>query len=238
MSGFFVWGHRGASSQAPENTMAAFHEAYEAGAGGVELDVHLSRDGVPVVIHDETLDRTTSGAGPVKNKTFSQIRALDAGGWFSSDYSGERVPSLEDVLRWAQGRLRLNIEIKAADAGMAVLELLSRHPLAEVLLSSFNHHLLARLRRLAPDLPMGFLVDGPFWHLALVRAVRHGGVSVHPRADRVSRTLVRACHSKGLHVIPWTVDELERIDFLRRLGVDGVFTNDPRKVLRHLDEPD
>jgi len=101
-------------------------------------------------------------------------------------------------------------------------------------LSSFNHPLLARIHRLNPSIPLGYLVEAPFWRLALARALRHGGQSVHPRADRVSRTLISSCHKKGILVIPWTVDDSEQIVTLRRLGVDGVFTNDPGAVLDHL----
>jgi len=214
--------------------MAAFLAAEEAGASGIELDVHLSRDGVAVVIHDETLERTTSGQGPVNRRTYREIRALEAGSWFDPVFRGERVPSLDEVMAWAEGRLRLNIEIKAADAGLAVLDLLKRHPHVRVLLSSFNHRLLARIHGLAPELALGYLVEVPLWHLALRRAVRHQAVSFHPRVDRVSRAMVTACRRQGVDIVPWTVDDLQQLDALRRQGVQGVFTNDPQKIIQHL----
>ncbi len=125
----FLWAHRGASSVAPENTMSAFAAAVACGADGLELDIHLSRDGIPVVIHDETLDRTTDGQGQVGDKTWPQLQMLDAGSWFSTDFAGESIPALENVLESFGGQVRLNLEIKEFGAGLAVsrtVEALSR----------------------------------------------------------------------------------------------------------------
>ena len=98
MNDFFIWAHRGASASAPENTLAAFRAAEAAGAAGIELDVHLSADGVPVVIHDETVDRTTDGHGPVAALTLCRLRQLDAGRWFAPAFAGEALPTLEEIL--------------------------------------------------------------------------------------------------------------------------------------------
>jgi glycerophosphoryl diester phosphodiesterase len=234
--GFFVWAHRGASRIAPENTLAAFRAAEAAGADGIELDVHLSRDGVPVVIHDDTLDRTTDGHGPVRKARWSELRRLDAGKWFSADFSAERLPSLEEVLSWAAGRLRLNLEIKDTLAGRAVLELLSDFPRARILVSSFDHRLLEDLHMGVPDLPLAFLVDSRFWRRALSRAAACGAEALNPRYDRVSRPMITSCRSRGVAVYPWTVDEAETLVHLCRLGVDGVFTNDPESVVRSLEK--
>lgn len=228
---FFVWAHRGASAEAPENTLAAFAAAEAAGADGIELDVHLSRDGVPVVIHDDTVDRTTSGRGAVVRLSLSELRRLDAGSWFANRFAGEPVPTLEEVLHWAEGRLRLNLEVKEYAAGQAILELLPRYPHARILVSSFDHKLLAALRRVDPELPLGFLVETVFWRSALRRAVAAGAESLNPRSDLVSRPMVTACRRHGLAVYPWTVDAPERIAGLVRQGVDGVFTNDPSQVV-------
>ncbi len=157
----FIWAHRGASAQAPENTLAAFGLALELGADGIELDVHLSRDEVPVVIHDETLERTTDGRGKVADRTWADLRALDAGRWFAPSFAGEPVPSLQQALDLVGMRARINVEIKSAAAGQAVLTLLERYPRCQVLVSSFDHRVLARMRRAAPHLPLGFLLDSP-----------------------------------------------------------------------------
>lgn len=234
MSDFFIWAHRGASATAPENTMAAFRAAAAAGADGIELDVHLSRDGVPVVIHDETVDRTTDGHGPVAAIPLARLRQLDAGGWFAPTFAGEQVPTLEEVFAWTADRLRLNVEIKAVPAGLAVIELLRAYPLARVLISSFDHALLERLRLRSPDLPLGFLVDSRFWRRAVRRATRCRAESVHPRHDLLSRPLLSACLRHSLAVHCWTVDRPELCLSLRRRGVAGIFTNDPALIARHV----
>lgn len=212
---------------APENTLAAFRLAEEFGADGVELDVHLTRDGVPVVIHDETLERTTTGHGPIRRRSAAALRRYDAGSWFGPDWVGEAVPTLNEVFIWAGERIRLNVEIKSAPAGRAVLELVQQYKDVRVLVSSFDHRVLTELRSLAPELPLGFLLDRRNWRGALRRAVAAGAESLHPRADLVSRTLVAACSEAGLAVVPWTVNRPEEWRRLLRCGVTGVFTDDP-----------
>jgi glycerophosphoryl diester phosphodiesterase len=234
MSDFFIWAHRGASAAAPENTMAAFRAAAAAGADGIELDVHLSRDGVPVVIHDETVERTTDGRGAVARMGLAQLQQLDAGAWFAPAFAGETVPTLEAVFAWAAHRLRLNVEIKAVSAGLAVVELLRAYPQVRVLISSFDHTLLEQLRWQNPDLPLGFLVDSRFWRRAVLRAVGCRAESVHPRFDLLSRPLLADCQRHGLAVHCWTVDRPDLCSSLRRQGVAGVFTNDPDRIVRHL----
>lgn len=225
----FIWAHRGASGLAPENTLSAFALAEQAGADGVELDVHLSRDGVPVVIHDETLDRTTNGSGAVSTWTLRALKTLDAGGWFGPDFSAEPLPTLEDILLWADDRLRLNIEIKSAQAGRAVLDLLTQFPRARVLISSFHHPLLFSLRQWAPELPIAFLTHSGCWRVSLKRAIACRAESFHPPVQHVSRLLVKACHKNGLTVYPWTADGHSLQRSLLRIGVDGLFTNYPQK---------
>lgn len=232
MVSFFIWAHRGASGRAPENTLAAFQAALADGTDGIELDIHLSRDGVPVVIHDETLDRTSTGHGPVASQNLAALRRLDAGSWFDPGFAGERLPTLAEVLDWAEDRLRINIEIKTPAAGRAVLELLSNFPAARVLVSSFDHRLLAYLRRRDARLPLGFLNDSRFWHRALKRAVAAGAESFHPRRDRLSRHLLATCREQGLKVFPWTVDSLDEALVLRERGVSGLFTNHPERMQR------
>lgn len=233
MGDFFLWAHRGASAIAPENTIAAFRAAEGTGADGIEFDVRVSRDGVPVVIHDDTVERTTDGRGEVRRMSVRELQALDAGGWFGSAFAGERLPTLEEVLVWAGERLRLNLEIKDPDAGAAVLELLRSFPRSRVLISSFDHNLMIRLRQGDSLLPLAFLLDSPFWRRALKRASACGAESLNPRQDHVSRTMIAACHRRGLVVYPWTVDDPGRFKGLLRLGVDGVFSNVPGKIAAH-----
>jgi glycerophosphoryl diester phosphodiesterase len=230
MTDFFIWAHRGASARAPENTMAAFRAAEEDGAHGIELDLHLSRDGVPVVIHDEDVRRTTDGRGAVSRLTLGQLRHLDAGRWFAPAFVGERIPTLQEVLEWAGGRLRLNLEIKSAEAAEAVRFALAPYPQCRVLISSFNHTVLEQLHAANSALPLAFLVESPFWRRPLARAAACQAESFHPRHDLLSQTLVGNCRRHGLRVIPWTVDRLVDLRRMRRLGVNGVFSNDPRQI--------
>jgi glycerophosphoryl diester phosphodiesterase len=229
---FTIWAHRGASARTPENTLAAFRRALAEGADGIELDVHLSSDGVPVVIHDQDLARTTNGRGPVRALTLRQLRQLDAGRWFAPEFSGEPLPTLEETLAWAGDALQVNIEIKAPAAGFAVLEMLSHFPRCRVLVSSFHQELLERLRQSAPQVLLGVVTDTRFWKRTVERARRIRAFSLHLREDRVSERLLAACRRQGLKVFAWTVDDPERVENLWRLGIDGVFTNDPREAVR------
>ncbi|MBE0598102.1 MAG: glycerophosphodiester phosphodiesterase [Desulfuromonadales bacterium] len=227
MNPFFIWAHRGASAVAPENTLAAFQLAEAAGADGIELDIQLTRDGVPVVLHDLTLERTTTGRGEVARCSWRALQRLDAGSWFAPAFAGEAIPRLDQVLAWAQDRLRLNLEIKDSAAAAAVLDTLRDFPQANVLVSSFDHPLLERLRGDAPKLPLGFLLETHLWRRGVQRAAECGAQSLHPRCDLVSRPLLAACRQRALAVFAWTVDDRRRLHSLRRLGVDGVFTNHP-----------
>ncbi|MFO7984000.1 MAG: glycerophosphodiester phosphodiesterase family protein [Desulfuromonadales bacterium] len=237
MQSFFLWAHRGASAVAPENTIAAFAEAETAGADGIELDVHLSRDGVPVVIHDETLRRTTDGSGLVADFPVAELQRLDAGSWFAPEFAGEAIPTLEEVLDWAAGRLRINVEIKTADAGLAVLELMRASPGSNVLLSSFDSDLLAFLRRDDDDLPLGFLCDSRSWKKVLRKAIECKAESFHPRGNLVSRPMIAACRDSHIGIYPWTVDRPQEIRRFRRLGTDGLFTNNPHEAGKVLQRP-
>jgi glycerophosphoryl diester phosphodiesterase len=227
MNRLFIYAHRGASAEAPENTLAAFRRAVEVGADGIELDVHLSRDGLPVVIHDDALDRTTDGEGFVAAYDCEELRTLDAGSWFDPGFAGEPLPTLDETLSLLAGRLRLNLEVKDARAAMAILEQLHDYPQAEVVISSFDYGVLSGLRRVAHDLPLAVLYDSGNWRMALARAEALRAVAFHPHADRITRPLLAACRQLRLPVFVWTVDEPQQARSLARLGVAGVFTNDP-----------
>jgi len=207
--------------------MTAFAAAVESGADGMELDIHLSRDGVPVVIHDETLERTTDGCGLVAEMTWQQLRQLDAGSWFATEFSGESIPALEEVLETFGGQLRLNLELKEFRAGMAVLELLSHYPSADIVVSSFNYDLLHRLRAVDNHLPLAVLFDSGNWYRAVQIAKELLACSFHPEVNLVSRPMVAACAQAGLPVYVWTVDHEAVARSLVRAGVSGFFTNDP-----------
>jgi glycerophosphoryl diester phosphodiesterase len=223
----FLWAHRGASHCAPENTMTAFAAAVESSADGIELDIHLSRDGVPVVIHDETLERTTNGRGLVAEMTWQQLRQLDAGSWFATEFAGESIPGLEEVLETFGGQLRLNLELKEFRAGMAVLDLLTHYPSADIVVSSFNYDLLYRLRAVDASLPLAVLFDSGRWRNAVQVAEELSACAFHPAVNLVNRPMINACKQAGLPVSVWTVDDAGVAKSLVRAGVSGLFSNDP-----------
>jgi glycerophosphoryl diester phosphodiesterase len=157
-SAVMVIAHRGASSYAPENTLAAFDLALEMGAHHIELDVDLTSDGHIVVIHDDTVDRTTNGSGPVTSHTLAALRALDAGSWFGDKFTGERIPTFHEVLERYKGRAHLHTEIKGHSPSLAqrTADLIRTHGMEEqVTITSFQNVRLEEMRAYAPALPTG-----------------------------------------------------------------------------------
>ena len=226
----FLWAHRGASCCAPENTLAAFTLAVDSGADGLELDIHLSRDGVPVVIHDETLERTTDGYGFVAEMTVQQLRQLDAGSWFSADFDDESIPLLEEVLRAYGDQLRLNLELKDLRAGMVVLKLLNQYPSADIVVSSFNYELLKRLRSVNADLPLAVLFETGNWRHAVKVAKELPACAFHPALSQANDAMIAACTEAALPVFVWTVDDVCVARSLIGMGASGLFTNAPAKL--------
>ncbi|HNS52346.1 MAG TPA: glycerophosphodiester phosphodiesterase family protein [Anaerolineae bacterium] len=228
------FGHRGASRAAPANTLAAFSRAADLGADGVELDVHLSRDGHLVVIHDFSLSATTNGDGLVRDKTLAELKELDAGSWFDPAFAGERIPTLQEVVDAVGHRLLLNIELKSQggeEAGLvaAVLELIERnHLLGKVVISSFNRQAVLTVRQVDPRVPVGLLFDiDPFatlrpWPRNLARPE-----ALHPYHRMLSRAYVRWAKWRGYRIHTWTVDDPARMRRLAEWGVEIVITNRP-----------
>ncbi len=145
-----IYAHRGVSANYPENTLVAFQAALDAGVYGVELDIHCSADGVPVVLHDDGLDRTTNGSGSVTEKTVAELRKLDAG-------NGQYVPTFEEVIALADGRLHIDIEIKGRNCEKAVLDVLARFPATRAAISSFDWEVLANVRTREPTIELWVL---------------------------------------------------------------------------------
>ena len=229
--------HRGASLAAPANTLAAFDKAVELGADGIEFDVHLSADSVPVVIHDFTVDGSTDGHGRVADMTLAQLRRLDAG-------AGEHIPTLEEVLAAMGERLLLNIELKSLsmrDNGLerAVIAQVERHGLGgNVILSSFNPLSLRRAKEIAPHIQTGLLY-APYLPLPLRRAwlapfAPHE--ARHPEHTMVDARYVAWARRRGYQINTWTVDDRDEMRRLIGLGVDGIITNVP-DVLHSILEP-
>ncbi len=238
-----VVGHRGALALAPENTITSFARAEACGVDEVEFDVQRTADGVPVLLHDETLDRTTSGTGALHARTWDEVRRLDAGAKFAAEYAGERLPSLGDLCAWiAPRRLGLSCELKQpwpasglpADEGLAeaALAVLREHALlTRTVIHSFDHPTIARVLTLEPSAVTALLSYGPTLvdPLALVRAIP-GVAGLHVRWSFVSRDLVSAAHAEGMHVHGWGLPEpLDRNLVLRlvEFGVDSLSANAP-----------
>ena len=232
-----VFGHRGASALAPENTLAAFRLALEQGADGVELDVVLSADGVPVVIHDETLDRTTTGRGPVSRLTLAELKQLNAGypARFGSQFPAERMPTLAEVFEACGDQTIINIELKhdrspGRQLAARVDELIHAYGRqGRVIVSSFQYSSLGRLKALDPGLPVGLLYVAPVFgpRLAQCLAARLPHEAHHPPAAGLTAGEIAWCHQQGLRVNAWTVDDEDGLRRLALAGVDGLITNRP-----------
>ncbi|WP_040159579.1 glycerophosphodiester phosphodiesterase [Nigerium massiliense] len=226
-----IWGHRGASAYAPENSLPAFELALEQGADGVECDVQLTRDDQVVVIHDETLERTTDGHGWVADHTAAQLRRLDASGG-RDGFAGTKVPLLAEVLALiADSGKDINIELKnnrMAYKGLEerVQELVDAAGVAsQVVLSSFNHYSLKRLQGLS-RLPLGALYTDPlFKPWKYVEKLKVG--AIHPPMRWTTRKVVEKSHEHGLKVHAWTVNDAKDVGKLLRRGADAVITDRP-----------
>ena len=234
--------HRGASAQAPANTLSAFRLAAELGADGVELDAQLSRGGEVVVIHDFTVDATTDGSGPVVEKTLAELQALDAGSWFDAAFAGEHIPTLQEVMDAVGHRLLLNIEIKLpftlANTGLEgeMVRLIEDNDLVDrVLVSSFHPLVLRRVKSLNPRIPTGLLYahDLPIYLRRAWLAPLIPHEARHPDFSMVTPAYVQAMKARGYRVNVWTVDDPDEMRRLLGLGVDAIITNRP-DVLRQV----
>lgn len=238
-----VIAHRGFSKRHPENTLAAFEAAIAAGADMLELDLTLTADGEFVVIHDDTLDRTTDGSGLLCEQTLAQLRELDAGRGYA-EAGDTRIPTLDEVLQLAP-RVLLNIEIKPffaleqAEAfqsalGRLIETLHQRHLLPRVLLSSFNFFVLRWLRAQDAKLRLAFLYTRVMTELEPLWACREvGAEACNPQQLEASTALIAALHGAGLKCYPYTVNDPGRMRQLLALGADGLFTDVP-DVMRGL----
>lgn len=234
-----VIGHRGAAAHAPENTLASFSKARHCGASWVELDVQLSADGVPVVFHDDRLERTSNGQGPLSEQPLPVLKTLDAGSWFGPDFQGEAIPTLDAALHHIAGLgLGLDIEIKAdenrgAATALAVLAAVrmawpSGLPL---LISSFAQSALAAVRDAVPAIPRALLVDAvpPGWAKRLKSL---GCVALNAEWSRLSPATVHEIKRAGYGLLAYTVNNPAQAERLLQWGVDGVFTDVPDRMER------
>ena len=241
----WVIAHRGASGVAPENTMAAFRKAVELGAGFIETDLQLSRDARLVALHDDTLERTTDGRGPVSAKSVEELRRLDAGSWFrpsgqegTPSFAAERIPTIEEILAFGrEHEIGLHLEIKATGPSGAehavVGALRACGEIARTVVISFSPSVLTRVRQLEPLAMTGFLFSDRF-PKAVATAVDSGARQLLPRTDRVTRELVADAHAHDLKVVAWTANAREEMQKLISAGVDGIITDYPHRLVELL----
>jgi glycerophosphoryl diester phosphodiesterase len=223
--------HRGASGTFPENTLSAFRAAIDAGADMCELDVQLTRDGAVVVIHDDTVERTTDGKGEVAKLTLEEIQRLDAGVKFKGGaIKGERVPTLDEVFDVTSGKCGLNIELKAGGLESQVAQIMqARNAFGDSVVSSFDWDYLKKIQQLHFNIRVGLLAEEKPVDL-MMNAVAMRAYSINPRWDMVTADLCKAAHERGLKVYTWTVDSDARMRALIECGVDGIMTNYPERL--------
>ncbi|MGJ7043857.1 glycerophosphodiester phosphodiesterase [Thermoanaerobacterium thermosulfurigenes] len=237
MSKTLVIAHRGDSKNAPENTLSSFKRAVDVGSDGIELDVQLSKDGYLVVIHDERVDRTTDGIGYVKDYTLKELKRLSAGIKFGRNYMNEKIPTLTEVFELLENKsILVNIEIKSGLISYPGIEEKLVNCIFEynfedlVLISSFNHYSLKTVKDIEPRLNIGLLYECGLvepWHIAN----RMHAYSLHPFYVNIIPEVVKGCKSNNVQLFPWTIDDEELMKNMIRLGVDGIITNDPSKLI-------
>lgn len=224
--------HRGASGHAPENTLAAMRVAMEMGAHMSELDIQQTADDRLVLLHDDDLDRTTSGSGMLWQKPLAELQTYEAGSWFAPQFSGEPLPTLEEVIALVRGKMKLNIEVKLhgheRDIAKLVVETVRREKFEpECIITSFGHNVAAEIKALAPELKVGYIFGKDEYH----ERVFEGPVEVlsvnHYLISTEFMQRARAAH-KEVHV--WTVNEKPLMHRMMDLGVDAIITNYPDRL--------
>jgi glycerophosphoryl diester phosphodiesterase len=235
-----IFGHRGASKYAPENTVAAFELALKQGAEAFELDTMLSADGIPVVIHDRTVDRTTDDSGKMDQISAKKLRNMDAGSTFSTKYSNERIPLLEEVFTTFKNRALINVELKnyhnLSDAlPEKVAEIANRIDVIEQLLfSSFFPSNLKRIKRLIPGVSVALLCSrGAIGYLPRSKVFLSVSPNyIHPHYKDITKSFIEKQHHMYRKVNVWTVNHQTDMIRLINQGVDGIITDDPKLALK------
>lgn len=236
--------HRGASGYCPENTMVAFRKGIELGANGFETDVQMTQDGELILMHDFTIDRTTTGAGYVRDLTLQDIKQYDAGSWFGESFSGEKVPTLDDLFELIVGTdILLNIELKNTLVPYEGMEqkvidcILKYNMLDNVIISTFNHKSLVRCKEINEKVQTGVLYfDFLYESWKYSKGIRAD--VLHPWFRTIEDNLVQHANDYGLKVNTWTVDDQDDMTRFIRLGVDGIITNYPDRLSELLEQAD
>lgn len=227
--------HRGSLTEAPENTLPAIQKALDHGAKAIEIDVQLTKDHQLIVIHDQSLERFNSVLGLVKDYTLEELKKIDIGSTFSKDFAGVTLATLDEIMQIVPSNILINIEIKNMpiiydNIEQLILECLKRYDrLDTVIISSFDHKVLERFQKLAPDCLIGLL----FYYRTLKpwNYAKNCGLnvySIHPNVAHTDEELIKECQNVGYKVYPYTVNMVEKYEELVDWGVDGVFSNNPQ----------
>lgn len=237
-----IQAHRGASGYAPENTMAAFKKAIDMKADGIELDVHLSKDGHLIVMHDEYLNRTSNGKGLIASYTLEELKKLDAGSWFEKEFKGEKIPTLHEVLEFIfKTEIFINIEIKAGyriypDIEEKVLACLQKYNMLDrCIISSFDHYSLVRVKELNPNVKTGLLYSASLyepWKYAKSVKVN----ALHPLYLTLDKHFIEEAYAHNLDINTYTVNDEKVMRQLAAARISGIITNYPDKAKKILSE--
>lgn len=242
-----VWGHRGAKAYAPMNTLPSFELAMQQGVHGVELDVHRSKDGHPVILHDYTVDGTTNGTGTITEMTLAEIKALDAGSYFGEAFKGVQIPTLDEVFDLVGQKIVVNVEIKGESpvsdgVEQVVADCIVRHNMqAHVILSSFNPTILKRFHQILPQIPLGYLETVGYEPpgVGTEAAIRREECEAwHPGEMLLASdpSALDAAKAAGQYINVWTCNDPERAKRLRDRGVDALITDCPDVILKAISE--
>jgi len=234
----FIIAHRGASGHAPENTLAAFKKALALGATFIETDLQLTRDARFVAIHDDTVDRTTNGQGKIHDQTLAVLRRLDAGSWFGSEYAGERIPTLDEILEFTKKNdVVFYLEMKPGGSWggehALVGALRETGEAARAVVISFDASILATLRKIEPTLMTGVLYDGQIAD-PIQSAIEVGARQIVVRGDLVTPAMLERARKKDLQVVCWTINNPAHIRMLVAAGVDGIMSDYPDRIVAAL----
>jgi glycerophosphoryl diester phosphodiesterase len=226
-----ITGHRGASGMAPENTLAAFRKAIELGADYSELDVQLTKDDQVVLLHDETLDRTTTGTGGVREYTLAELKKLDAGSYFSPEFAGEQMPTLGEVIRFVKGKMKLDIEIKISGDEPGIVQKVidivrSEGFTSDCMITSFDQATVEEVKHIAPELMTGLIIneyknDNEFKGNWDVLGVKY---------TLVDKDFVKKAEAANKPIHVYTVNDVETMKKLIELRVAGIITNYPNRL--------
>ena len=242
--------HRGASNLAPENTLSAIKEAIKQKTRFIEIDVHLTKDNIPVVIHDYSIDRTTNGSGEIREKNYEELLQYDAGSWFDEKYKNEKIPTLEQIIKMVNGRANLIVEIKGSlnkypEIVKQVNRIISENNATSwCTIHTFNNDILKEFANINPQIKLQKLVIFyiPYLNFYFDTAPHFNGSILNKiEAINIYYRFINSCvvnffHSKGIKVNAWTVNNISQIKKLKSLGVDGIITDISDQVMPEINK--